>query len=632
MDTQLPYGWKAHVAPNGLMYYINEVAVQGTWVRPRMKDIRAKAEKHLKPGAIPEHATKPKERAVKKVQVGDSKWYLVLTNLDNVFFYDSERKRSSWKMPKGLREAIVDLRAELKAKREGEKEQQRKEHEEEQRRSRKRKRREEGKASSSEDEVQIPVKEKTPEREPYRPELDEPARRAIFIDMLDECSVDPYASWELALSRIQEDDRFMALTDDKARSEAFDEFSKLKIAERKQAKSESTDPLSAFKKLLKDNITRKIYWDDFRRKHKKDRRFEGFGKTDKEREKVFREYMRDFEARKNSDPKILKRDFYALLETVNGLHYDSDWRKVKRDIDHDERYQAVGSSTKREDWFYDYTRKLPRKGEEHDEDAQRREKEAQVLASLREREDAVRRQQHQLRKEMGRSKYEALHEDAVRQFQTLLVDAIRTHNSSWEDEESQLSNDPRFQSAALSLADKKDLFRDHQKALYDKRLSAFHSLLDTMTSLDSSFGELEPAIKNDPRATRLSTDEEELRRLFEDYLTDKIANAKRNFEQLLKENSFVEFWGRVKRGEIALPADEEVPNKAEDESDDEDAADGRVKLEKADTGTDLSEIRAVLSNDRRYTDMDPLAEEREAILQRYIRSEMRRPKVSVHER
>lgn len=47
----------------------------------------------------------------------------------------------------------------------------------------------------------------------------------------------------------------------------------------------------AFEGLLKDELkSTRTTWDDFRKKWKKDRRFFGFGRDDKEREKVFKEW------------------------------------------------------------------------------------------------------------------------------------------------------------------------------------------------------------------------------------------------------------------------------------------------------------------------------------------------------
>lgn len=53
-----------------------------------------------------------------------------------------------------------------------------------------------------------------------------------------------------------------------------------------------SDPREEFEKLLKDEVksTRTI-WNEFRRTWKKDRRYYGWGRDDREREKKFKEWL-----------------------------------------------------------------------------------------------------------------------------------------------------------------------------------------------------------------------------------------------------------------------------------------------------------------------------------------------------
>jgi len=53
------------------------------------------------------------------------------------------------------------------------------------------------------------------------------------------------------------------------------------------------NPEEAFERLLKEEIkSTRTSWTDFRRTWKKDRRFWGWGRDDKQREKSFREYLK----------------------------------------------------------------------------------------------------------------------------------------------------------------------------------------------------------------------------------------------------------------------------------------------------------------------------------------------------
>lgn len=48
----------------------------------------------------------------------------------------------------------------------------------------------------------------------------------------------------------------------------------------------------------------------------------------------------------------------ALLKETTDIERHSRWSEIKRKIDSDPRYKAVDSSSRREDWFKDYSRKL----------------------------------------------------------------------------------------------------------------------------------------------------------------------------------------------------------------------------------------------------------------------------------
>jgi hypothetical protein len=54
------------------------------------------------------------------------------------------------------------------------------------------------------------------------------------------------------------------------------------------------NPEEEFEKLLKDEVkSTRASWTDFRRTWKKDRRFYGWGRDDREREKRFREFLKE---------------------------------------------------------------------------------------------------------------------------------------------------------------------------------------------------------------------------------------------------------------------------------------------------------------------------------------------------
>ena len=71
----------------------------------------------------------------------------------------------------------------------------------------------------------------------------------------------------------------------------------------RDAADEKLSARAAYDTLLKDELkSTRTTWDEFRKKWKKERRFFAFGKDDREREKVFKEYRNDLSDSKFSLP------------------------------------------------------------------------------------------------------------------------------------------------------------------------------------------------------------------------------------------------------------------------------------------------------------------------------------------
>jgi hypothetical protein len=81
------------------------------------------------------------------------------------------------------------------------------------------------------------------------------------------------------------------------RREVFDEYCRERARELRESsvkkQKEVADPKEAFELLLQEEVTStRASWTDFRRAWKKDRRFWGWGRDDREREKRFREFVK----------------------------------------------------------------------------------------------------------------------------------------------------------------------------------------------------------------------------------------------------------------------------------------------------------------------------------------------------
>ena len=104
--------------------------------------------------------------------------------------------------------------------------------------------------------------------------------------------------WDTSLPLFISDPRYVLLPSVSARRDAFDEYCRDRARELRQenVKKEKTqaNPKEEFDTLLHEQVkSTRTVWSDFRRAWKKDRRFYGWGRDDREREKCFKEYLKE---------------------------------------------------------------------------------------------------------------------------------------------------------------------------------------------------------------------------------------------------------------------------------------------------------------------------------------------------
>lgn len=111
--------------------------------------------------------------------------------------------------------------------------------------------------------------------------------------------------------------------------------------------------------------------------------------------------------------------------------------QVKRSLERDPRYDAVGSSSLREELFLTHTRHLA-SNTQHvpsststraaPSDSTSATKKERAEASLKEREEKVRAQQGKVQMDIGRSRGLVGREEAEREFGSLLIDKVLEHD------------------------------------------------------------------------------------------------------------------------------------------------------------------------------------------------------------
>jgi hypothetical protein len=207
--------------------------------------------------------------------------------------------------------------------------------------------------------------------------------------------------------------------------------------------------------------------------------------------------------------------------------------------------------------------------------------------------------------------------------------------------------DPRFHSSPLPTAHRQALFAAHVSHLRDKQIKALHALFDahapglntrfqdlsheTLQSLVTSFpaqklglstatprDRTRSASQRRPKRPRGSVspppssdedshptyDHSKLEQEFAGWQSDRYSTAREAFGAMLKENAFVEFWGRVGKmgvveaeekarlGKVVF-GDEQGDNGA-DEMEEGEGGGGKADLKSLAKGIDVKEIERVL--------------------------------------
>lgn len=149
--------------------------------------------------------------------------------------------------------------------------------------------------------------------------LTEEDSKGLFKGMLSDYHISPYIPWDKVIEagHIVEDDRYTVLPNMKARKEVWDEWSRdtIQCLKEQREKEEKRDPRIPYFAFLQSHATPKLYWPEFRRKHKKEPEIHSTKLSDKDREKWYREYIN----RLKLPESTLKRDLVDLLKSIS-LH------------------------------------------------------------------------------------------------------------------------------------------------------------------------------------------------------------------------------------------------------------------------------------------------------------------------
>ena len=154
----------------------------------------------------------------------------------------------------------------------------------------------------------------------------------------------------------------------------------------------------------------------------------------------------------------------------------------------------------------------------------------------------------------------------------------------------QLKTDPRFVNSQLPLNRQIHLFHEYIDQLKSKHISSLHALFESYApSLVTPFTALPvSSITSSLPATKLGYGARGLEHEWDRWQRDRTQQARQAFDEMLDENAFVEFWGRL--GKIGGKGVDETI-KADDIGEDSEEAVDMKALAKT---VDLNEMVKVL--------------------------------------
>lgn len=154
--------------------------------------------------------------------------------------------------------------------------------------------------------------------EPGLPFTDEDSV-ALFRSLLDDAAINPFSTFEKLIdsdSPLVEDPRWVSLPNMSRRREVFAQWSKDRIAEQAALRAAQTakkaDPRVTYLAFLQRYATPKLYWPEFKRKYKKEAEMKDLNFSDKEREKLYREYI----SKMKMGESDRRKELVALLKSV----------------------------------------------------------------------------------------------------------------------------------------------------------------------------------------------------------------------------------------------------------------------------------------------------------------------------
>jgi hypothetical protein len=179
---------------------------------------------------------------------------------------------------------------------------------------------------------------------------------ALFRSLLDDFHISPYSTFDKILENAQliDDERYISLPNMHSRREVFTAWSRDRVAEIKEKEREgeqaqqTQDPKVEYLRFLSEHASTKLFWPEFKRKHRKEGIMTSYELGDKEREKMYREFV----AKLKIPEADRRRELLGLFKGA-GLQRGLKASEMPETVLKDVRYWAV-IKKRREDIVEDF--------------------------------------------------------------------------------------------------------------------------------------------------------------------------------------------------------------------------------------------------------------------------------------
>lgn len=499
-----------------------------------------------------------------------------------------------------------------------------------------------------------------------------------FRALLEEKKISAFSTWEKELHKIVFDPRYLLLTS-KERKQVFEKYVKERAdEERKERKQKAKEVKDKFRELLEESeLNSKSSFSEFTKENGKDPRFKAVEKS-RDREDLFKDFLVDMKKREKEEKeekrKSIKKDFKAMMKECDEIDHHSRWSDIKKILSDDPRYQAVDSSSQREDWFSDYVHDL-RDTRSRRKERSRSRKRSKSSGSSRSRSDS-RDKKKKKKKDRSRSKSRSRSGSRNgRKKEREDGETSETEKNGKHDEGTNGGGEygdsdgeaaekkAREERMVASLRKReeevkeqmaghlKDRDKERMEHQHSEAVNGFAALLDDLIRApDFTWKEAKKLLKRDSRWEAFALEKPEKEKLFDDHMDKLMQKKKFSYHSLLDElkdisldASFKDIKKQIrddprytKFSSSEKKCEKEFYNYISDKTKQarEDyknllretkvITNRSLELIKVKDGNHMEEIEEILSKDSRYHVLEPLNDDRADILMAYLEELERR--------